>query len=65
MKEKKKFFKVYNPDLAANEAMQKELDEGHLDIESKDYFLEVFRMGYDSGFEEGMLEIANEIGTAL
>ena len=65
LKEKKKFFKVYNPDVAANEAMQKELDEGHLDIESKDYFLEVFRMGYDSGFEEGMLEIANEIGTAL
>jgi predicted transposase/invertase (TIGR01784 family) len=65
LKKKKKFFKVYNPDQAANEAMQKALDEGHLDHESKEYFLEVFRMGYDSGFEEGMLEIANELGTAL
>jgi len=62
---KKKFFEIYNPDQAALEAMKKEMDNGRLDTESREYFLEVFRMGYETGFEEGMLEIANEIGSVF
>jgi predicted transposase/invertase (TIGR01784 family) len=65
LKKKKRSLKVYDPEQAANEAMQKELEDGNLDQESKDYFLEVFRMGYESGFEEGMLEMATEIGVEL
>lgn len=65
LKKRKHIFKVYDPDQAANEALQREMDEGNLDEESKAYFLEVFRMGYETGFEEGMLEIANEIGSVF
>jgi hypothetical protein len=62
---RKRPFKVYHPDRAANAALQREMEESQLDQKSREYFLEIFRMGYESGFEDGMLEIANELGSVI
>lgn len=63
LKNKRNSFELYHPEEAANDAMRKELEEGNLDIESKEYFLEVFRMGYEEGFDDGMMEITHELGS--
>jgi hypothetical protein len=64
-KVKNETFKVYNPGKAADRAAQKEMEEGRLNEEAREAFIEVFRTGYDFGFEEGMLEIASDIGRKL
>ncbi|SEB08875.1 PD-(D/E)XK nuclease family transposase [Pedobacter hartonius] len=56
---------LYHPEKAAEKAAEKEAAEGRLDSESKDFFIEVFKMGYELGFEQGMLEIANEINAKM
>jgi hypothetical protein len=62
-KEKRKdnIFKVYNPEKAADMAARMEISEGRLNDESKEFFIGVFKMGYELGFEQGMLEIVNEM----
>jgi len=56
---------VYNPEKAAERTAEREMAEGRLASDSKDFFIEVFKMGYDLGFEQGMLEIANEINAKM
>jgi len=62
LKKRKSIFKIYNPDQAAEEAIQKEMEDGRLNKELEETFLEFFKKGYEAGFKEGMLEIAAELG---